>query len=117
MLLDDGVKDGATTYNVHGLSLVETGDDGSITLGWSAPSLVALPDKPIHNNVPFTASSTGQATTVTGSLTKLLDGSKFGLNPERRQDHGPAPAVGPTAFNDSVLGEGHLAGGDRRRHQ
>ena len=64
MLLDDGVKDSATTYNVHGLSLVETTTTiGGITL--PVGTFLVASDKSIHNNVStFTASGTGQATTV-----------------------------------------------------
>ena len=110
MLLDDGVKDAVKTYNVHALSLVETPTTIGGVLLPAGTFVVAHSDTTMHNSVyTFTATSTGLAAlTQTSNATMLINGANFGLAPGGDKIMGLHLLSGPTAFNDSVLGEGTL---------
>jgi hypothetical protein len=108
MLLDDGVKNGGATYNVHALALVETATTvGGVVLP-AGTFVVAHSSPSLHYNVyTFTASGTGAAAaTQTSDTALLLSGSAISTSTSQIQ--GLHLLSGPTAFNDSVLPAGTL---------
>ncbi|WP_418316904.1 putative Ig domain-containing protein [Piscinibacter sakaiensis] len=107
MLLNDGVKNGLTSYNVHGLTLVETDTMVGGVLLPAGTFVVAHSTPALHANVyTFTASSTGSLTTSTSNTSLLIDGSKIGVTSDKIS--GLHLLSAPTAFNDAVLPAGTL---------
>ena len=119
MLLDNGVKSGATTYNVHGLSLVETATDvgvGADRVTLQAGTLVvAHSSRGLHNNVytvqvnstAKTAISTnGTNATSTNDRVLLLNGTTLGLPANNNKISGLHLLTAPTTFNGVALAAG-----------
>ncbi len=107
MLLDNGVHDASTNFDVHAIALVETATTiGGTTLA-SGTFLVANSTPGGDMNVyTFDASSTGVGSTVTGDMQLLLDGAVLGISTNQIQ--GLQLLSGSAAFDETVLPAGTL---------
>ena len=108
MLLDNGVQNGGTSYNVHALSLVETDTMVGGTLLTAGTFIVAHSNTSLHYNIyTFSATGTGNgAATQTSNTSLLLNGSA--LSTSTSQIQGLHLLTQATAFNDTALAKGTL---------
>ena len=108
MLLNNGVKKGGVTYNVHAISLVETATTiGGTTLA-AGTFIVAHSNTLLHYNVyTFNAAGTGiGAATQTSNTSLLLNGAALSGSIEQIQ--GLHLLTVATSFNDTALPAGTL---------
>ncbi|MDP3615411.1 MAG: hypothetical protein Q8R98_26535, partial [Rubrivivax sp.] len=107
MLLDDAIRDGATVYNPHAISLVEADTLVGGTLLSAGTIVLAHSDPSIHNSVYVTSIvGTGVGTSQTAAKQQLINGSTLGL--AGHQIQGLHLLTQSTSFDGTALAAGTL---------